>query len=548
MAPKLKIVVVRENKVSHRVLTTCQGDDTSFTKEQNPFTIMKNVKLLSRLHGMLEMSERLENASWRLWHKQYEKHKVCYYVSPSINTNKKSQRTSRRWLEFQKLPTLSFPSSSDPVSTSTIPISHGSQGVPQFSPAFTEKYISQSLDLSTMCASSTIPSQHMVHEYPNVSQLMPESEPMKQHLSPADLLQLNPFESTTQVCGMQGCNVYAGQDLLMQALGGASSELSSEATIGTPMNKDALPENKPIHASSVSEPADKEDAFEVKDAKSNSGGLTEKPSANLEPEEVPICSNCGTNNTPLWRRNHNTLLLCNACGLYLKIHKTNRPLMLKRRHQSGNNARSHSQDGCHGPASTGCTNCGTKVTPLWRKGLGGALLCNACGLYLKLHHVHRPVRYRADVIRKRSRFDHKEKSSQPGTPLAGVESPGSLNDHESYSHNQGWPSRSPFIQGLGSNDHSIVAPSPDHCDSVSEAKRVLDMSKESLSSPVSIECCASETCTGPVLLNDSSLYEYSMHDTCMTDFDMHAMDNDMFMSTALPDLDKHSLWPVYPPI
>lgn len=98
MAPRLKIVVVRESKI-YDTLTRCQGDDTSFTKEQNPFIIMKNVQLLSRLHGMLEMSERLENASWRLWHKQYDKHKVWYCVSFSINTkapdrNKKMDRIS----------------------------------------------------------------------------------------------------------------------------------------------------------------------------------------------------------------------------------------------------------------------------------------------------------------------------------------------------------------------------------------------------------------------------------------------------------------------
>lgn len=460
----------------------------------------------------------------------------------------KRQIATKRWIEFQKFPALSFPSPSDSVSTSMIPISDSSESVPQMTlPAFAKEYIPQKLDFSAMCASSSIPTQHMAHNYPYFSQLIPESEPVKQHLSAADLLQLNPFESTTQVCGMQGCNVYAGQDLLMQALGGSSSELFSETPVGTLMNKDALTENQPIHVSSVSEPAD-EDTFEVKDIKSNSGALTVKPSANVQPEEAPICSNCGTNNTPLWRRNHNTLLLCNACGLYLKIHKTQRPLMLKRRQKSGSNARSQSQDGCHGPASTGCTNCGTKVTPLWRKGLGGTLLCNACGLYLKLHHVNRPVRYRADVIRKRSRFDHKEKPSQVGTPLAKVESPVSLEDHESYSHNQDGSSPSPFSQGMGSNDHSIVAPPVDPCVSVSEAKRVLDNSQESLSPAVYIECCASEKCSGPVLLNDSSPYEYSMHDTRMADLDAQAMDNDMFMSSVLPGLDKHSLWPVYPPI
>lgn len=38
-----------------------------------------------------------------------------------------------------------------------------------------------------------------------------------------------------------------------------------------------------------------------------------------------------------------------------------------------------------------CTNCQTKTTPLWRKSNNGDLLCNACGLFYKLHGVLRPL-------------------------------------------------------------------------------------------------------------------------------------------------------------
>ncbi len=54
-----------------------------------------------------------------------------------------------------------------------------------------------------------------------------------------------------------------------------------------------------------------------------------------------------------------------------------------------------------------CYNCGTYTTPLWRKDDAGHTVCNACGLYLKLHNEHRPVTMRADVIKKRSRYDEK---------------------------------------------------------------------------------------------------------------------------------------------
>lgn len=51
---------------------------------------------------------------------------------------------------------------------------------------------------------------------------------------------------------------------------------------------------------------------------------------------------------------------------------------------------------------TECTNCGTVKTPLWRKDAEGNTLCNACGLFLKLHGSTRPLSLKTDVIRKRS--------------------------------------------------------------------------------------------------------------------------------------------------
>mmetsp|Transcript_25037 Transcript_25037/g.69909 ORF Transcript_25037/g.69909 Transcript_25037/m.69909 type:complete len:420 (-) Transcript_25037:28-1287(-) len=39
------------------------------------------------------------------------------------------------------------------------------------------------------------------------------------------------------------------------------------------------------------------------------------------------CANCNTDKTPLWRKDRNTgLVMCNACGIYLKTHGVNRPL------------------------------------------------------------------------------------------------------------------------------------------------------------------------------------------------------------------------------
>lgn len=55
-----------------------------------------------------------------------------------------------------------------------------------------------------------------------------------------------------------------------------------------------------------------------------------------------------------------------------------------------------------GSKPTECSNCQTLKTPLWRKDSAGNTLCNACGLFLKLHGSTRPLSLKTDVIRKRS--------------------------------------------------------------------------------------------------------------------------------------------------
>lgn len=51
---------------------------------------------------------------------------------------------------------------------------------------------------------------------------------------------------------------------------------------------------------------------------------------------------------------------------------------------------------------TECSNCHASKTPLWRKDPQGNTLCNACGLFLKLHGTTRPLSLKTDVIKKRS--------------------------------------------------------------------------------------------------------------------------------------------------
>ena len=69
-----------------------------------------------------------------------------------------------------------------------------------------------------------------------------------------------------------------------------------------------------------------------------------------------------------------------------------------------------------GPSSSSgsiCSNCNTQKTSMWRRDKFGSLVCNACGLYIKLYGINRPINMRKDTIRfVRSTFRQKGKRTR----------------------------------------------------------------------------------------------------------------------------------------
>lgn len=135
--------------------------------------------------------------------------------------------------------------------------------------------------------------------------------------------------------------------------------------------------------------------------------LVQKTPVDDHPEEH-ICSP-----STLIKNNDHTLLQCTSYGesdeeygTKRKTRSTQKTIKRKRRNSSLPTLSKHQIN------STRCSNCNTGNTPLWRRNPQGLPLCNACGLFYKLHGTVRPLSLKTDVIKKRNRNGPKDEKSK----------------------------------------------------------------------------------------------------------------------------------------
>lgn len=162
---------------------------------------------------------------------------------------------------------------------------------------------------------------------------------------------------------------------------------------------------------------------------------------------------------------------------------------------SSTNIAGQNGSGDSGNTPTTCTNCFTQTTPLWRRNPEGHPLCNACGLFLKLHGVVRPLSLKTDVIKKRNRGSGNNTVPVLGTSTRARKnlSSASLTNSASTTNVR---KETNIASAGGSVNQSPIQPSPQHTFRDSESPRANGAS--TASTPTSFQSGSSASKVVPI--------------------------------------------------
>ncbi|KAF9583375.1 Erythroid transcription factor, partial [Lunasporangiospora selenospora] len=179
---------------------------------------------------------------------------------------------------------------------------------------------------------------------------------------------------------------------------GVASRRKPSATLGL-TNGATASGSLLVHDDPSEPPSDPSSGLKLQDAhaldgSSTSTSLTRRPVSgskhggdphSIQDPDPKQCDNCRTRSTPSWRRcPEGRRLLCNACGLYMKLHARPRPFTT-------------TKDGLIKiqrsiPEHAPCSSCHTRTTPVWKKGPRGEPLCNTCGTLSRQQQQHKKLK------------------------------------------------------------------------------------------------------------------------------------------------------------